>query len=177
VFVQKKSGRTTGWLGYTLSWSTRRFAELNQGREFPYKYDRRHDVKLVVIHEFSPTFTLSGTAVYGTGNAVTLSQGRYLLPGPFGGSSSFEDYGSRNSYRMAAYHRVDLDLSKTKKKRWGEIVNSFSIYNVYSRRNPYFIYLQREDNNEQRYRQVSLFPIIPRSAKPSGFRSDSRPQT
>ena len=169
VFVQKKSGRTTGWLGYTLSWSIRRFAELNQGREFPYKYDRRHDLKLVVIHEFSPTFTLSGTAVYGTGNAVTLSQGRFLLPGPNGGGTRFEDYGRRNSYRMGAYHRLDLDLSKTKKKRWGQVVNSFSIYNVYSRRNPYYIYLTRDKNDQQVYRQVSLFPIIPSFSKSFRF--------
>ena len=169
VFAQKKSGRTTGWLGYTLSWSTRRFAELNQGREFPYKYDRRHDLKLVVIHAFSPTFSLSGTAVYGTGNSVTLSQGRYLLPGPTGGGISFEDYGSRNSFRMNAYHRLDLDLSKTKKKRWGEIVNSFSIYNVYSRRNPYYIFLTRNKNDQPVYRQISLFPVIPSFSKAFRF--------
>ncbi|WP_375416485.1 TonB-dependent receptor domain-containing protein [uncultured Hymenobacter sp.] len=168
VFVQKKSGRTTGWLGYTLAWSTRRFADLNQGRLFSYKYDRRHDVKLVVIHEFSPTFTLSGTAVYGSGNAVTLSQGRYSLPGPSGGDT-FEDYGNRNGYRMAAYHRLDLDLSKTKKKRWGEVVNSFSVYNAYNRKNPYFIYLGRDSNDKSTYRQVSLFPILPSFSKTFRF--------
>ncbi|SFQ59266.1 TonB-dependent receptor [Hymenobacter arizonensis] len=166
VFVQKKSGRTTGWLGYTLAWSTRRFAELNQGQTFPYKYDRRHDLKLVIIHEFSPTLTLSGTAVYGSGNATTLSQGRYQL-GPF---DTYEDYGSRNSYRMAPYHRLDLDLSKTKKKRWGEVVNSFSVYNAYNRRNPYFIYLGRKEGSEDlSYRQVSLFPILPSFSKTFRF--------
>ncbi|HEX8327265.1 MAG TPA: TonB-dependent receptor [Hymenobacter sp.] len=166
LFLQKKTGKTTGWIGYTLAWSNRRFAELNQGLLFPYKYDRRHDFKLVVIHEFSPALTLSGTFVYGTGNAVTLSQGRYSL-GPF---DQFEDYGTRNSYRMAAYHRLDLDLSHTKKKRWGEVVNSFSVYNAYSRRNPYFIYLGRADNSERMsYRQVSLFPILPSFSKTFRF--------
>jgi hypothetical protein len=166
VFVQKKSGKTTGWLGYTLSWSTRRFEELNQGRLFPYKYDRRHDIKLVVIHEFSPKLTLSGTAVYGSGNATTLSQGRYAL-GPY---DTYEDYGARNSFRMAAYHRLDLDLSHTKKKRWGEIVNSFSVYNAYSRRNPYFIYLDQGFSGEKpTYRQVSLFPILPSFSKTFRF--------
>ena len=166
VFVQKKSGRTTGWLGYTLAWSTRRFADLNQGRLFPYKYDRRHDFKLVVIHEFSPRLTLSGTFVYGSGNATTLAQGRYQLE-PF---STIEDYGARNSYRMAAYHRLDLDLSHTKKKRWGEVVNSFSVYNAYSRRNPYFIYLGRADGSDElSYRQVSLFPILPSFSKTFRF--------
>jgi hypothetical protein len=166
LFLQKKSGKTTGWIGYTLAWSTRRFPDLNQGQTYPYKYDRRHDLSLVVIHQFSPTLTLSGTFVYGTGNATTLSQGRYLL-GPGG---TFEDYGSRNSYRMAPYHRMDLDLSHTKKKRWGEVVNSISIYNAYNRKNPYFIYLFRgHDNTPSSYRQVSLFPILPSFSKTFKF--------
>ena len=165
LFLQKKSGKTTGWLGYTLAWSNRRFVELNQGQIFPYKYDRRNDVKLVVIHEFSPTITLSGTFVYGTGNAITLSQGRYQL-GPYG---TYDDYGARNSYRMPAYHRLDLDLSHTKKKRWGEVVNSLSVYNAYNRKNAYFIYVGREDDNRRVYKQVSLFPILPSFSKTFRF--------
>ncbi len=172
LFLQKKTGRTTGWLGYTLAWSNRRFPELNQGKIFPYKYDRRHDVSLVVIHHFSPTLTLSGTWVYGTGNATTLSSGRFQV-GPY---QKYDDYGSRNSFRLAAYHRFDLDLSKTKKKRWGEVVNSLSIYNVYSRNNPYYLYLQAASfeydgtlREPASYRQVSLFPIIPSVSKAFKF--------
>ena len=176
LFVQKKTGRTTGWLGYTLAWSTRRFADLNGGRTFPYKYDRRHDLSLVVIHHFSPTLTLSGTWVYGTGNAVTLSQARF----PLGSSDVYDEYGTRNSYRMRAYHRLDLDLSKTKKKRWGEVVNSFSLYNAYSRRNPYYLLLKQETRfvnvggnlirqPTYKYKQVSLFPIIPSFSKSFKF--------
>ncbi|SDX33691.1 TonB-dependent receptor [Hymenobacter psychrophilus] len=172
LFLQKKTGRTTGWIGYSLAWSKRRFPDLNQGRIFPYKYDRRHDVSVVVSHHFSPTFTLSATWVYGTGNATTLSQGRFLL----GGGQEYDDYGDRNSFRMRAYHRFDLDLSKTKKKKWGEVVNSFSIYNVYSRRNPYYLYYQRgytdfQGNVQEKptYRQVSLFPIIPSFSKAFKF--------
>lgn len=172
VLVQKKSGRTTGWLGYTLSWSNRRFAELNQGRLYPYRYDRRHNLSVVVIHEFTPRVRLSGTFVYGTGNAITLSRGRYSL----GGYEQFEDYGPRNSYRMAAYHRLDLDLSFTKKKKWGEMVNSISLYNAYSRRNPFYLYFDEgfqdfTGNVVQKptYKQVSLFPLIPSFSKSFKF--------
>ncbi|MBC6988161.1 TonB-dependent receptor [Hymenobacter sp. BT491] len=174
VFLQKKTGRTTGWIGYTLAWSKRKFPELNQGRIFPYKYDRRHDASLVVIHHISPTLTLSGTWVYGTGNAVTLSQGHFTLDGY--GYNQFDDYGPRNSYRMRAYHRMDLDLSKTKKKRWGEVVNSFSLYNAYSRKNPYYLFLQQGSEDEfgnvtrkPGYREISLFPIIPSFSKSFKF--------
>ena len=170
VFVQKKTGRTTGWLGYTLAWSKRQFPDLNRGEIYPYKYDRRHDLKAVVIHQLTPTLSLSGTFVYGSGNAVTLSQGRFAL-GDYG---TFDDYGARNSYRMAAYHRLDLDLSQTKKKRWGEVVNSLSIYNAYSRRNPYFIYLGSDydgvtGERKMSYKQISLFPIIPSFSKTFKF--------
>ncbi|MGI4740142.1 MAG: TonB-dependent receptor [Janthinobacterium lividum] len=172
LFLQKKTGRTTGWIGYTLAWSNRQFADLNQGRIFPYKYDRRHDISVVVIHHFSPTLTLSGTWVYGTGNATTLGSARYQV----GNNAIFNDYGDRNSYRMAAYHRFDLDLSKTKKKRWGEVVNSLSIYNVYSRQNPYYLYFDAALVNTDgtvvqpaTYKQVSLFPIIPSVSKAFKF--------
>ena len=172
VLVQKKTGRTTGWLGYTLAWSNRQFAELNLGRKYPFKYDRRHDISLVVIHEFTPAVRLSGTFVYGTGNAITLARGRYSL----GGYEQFDDYGPRNSYRMRAYHRVDLDLSFTKKKRWGEMVNSISVYNLYSRRNPFFMYFdagyQDGNGNVQQkptYKLVSLFPLIPSFSKSFKF--------
>ena len=104
--------------------------------------------------------------MYGTGNAVTLAQGRYQL-GPY---AVYDDYGPRNSYRMAAYHRLDLDLSHTKKKRWGEVVNSISVYNAYNRHNPYFIYLgQAEGSTTPSYRQVSLFPILPSFSKTFRF--------
>ena len=171
VFLQKKTGRTTGWIGYTLAWSKRRFPDLNQGQVFPYKYDRRHDVSLVVIHKFSPTLTFSGTWVYGTGNAITLAQNRYQLRP----DDEYNDYGTRNSYRMRAYHRLDLDLSHTKKKRWGQVVNSLSLYNAYSRRNPYYLYYQRAQINAlgavtpAKYRQFSLFPIIPSISKSFKF--------
>ncbi|PJJ58801.1 TonB-dependent receptor [Hymenobacter chitinivorans] len=170
VFLQKKSGRTTGWIGYTLAWSNRKFAELNQGQLYPYKYDRRHDASLVIVHKFSSTFTLSGTWVYGTGNATTLSEGRFRLAP----NEQYEEYGPRNSYRMRAYHRLDLDLSKTKKKKWGEVVNSFSLYNAYSRRNPYYMYLARDydyqtGQNKSVYKQISLFPIIPSFSKSFKF--------
>lgn len=173
VFVQKKTGRTTGWIGYTLAWSKRRFPDLNQGRIYPYKYDRRHDASLVVIHQLTPTLRLSGTFVYGTGNAITLSRGTYMLSPEFG---QFDDYGPRNSYRMRSYQRLDLDLSQTKKKKWGEIVNSFSVYNAYSRRNPYFMYFQpgyqdpmTGQTRKPTYKQVSLFPILPSFSKSFRF--------
>ena len=73
LFIQKKKGRFTGWIGYTLAWSTRQFDELNFGNKYPYRYDRRHDISLVGSYEINPKIQVSATWVYGTGNAITLA--------------------------------------------------------------------------------------------------------
>ncbi|MFC6997323.1 TonB-dependent receptor [Rufibacter roseus] len=173
-FLHKKVGRTNGWIGYTLAWSNRQFAELNQGKEFPYRYDRRHDFEVVVIHQLKPNLSLSATWVYGTGNSITLPEARYVVgeafPDGYTGTQTYSDYGSRNGYRMAAYHRADISLSHTKKKSWGEVVNNISFYNAYNRKNPYYIYLQSGyDGEPGKFKQISLFPILPSVSKTFKF--------
>ncbi|ALI98424.1 hypothetical protein DC20_04800 [Rufibacter tibetensis] len=175
LFLHKKTGRTNGWIGYTLAWSNRQFAELNKGEKYPYRYDRRHDVEVVVIHQLKPNLSLSGTWVYGTGNAITLPQARYVVgdsyPGGYGGTATYSDYGSRNGYRMAAYHRADISLSHTKKKNWGEVVNNISFYNAYNRKNPYYIYVAggEKEGDPAKFKQISLFPILPSISKTFKF--------
>jgi hypothetical protein len=182
LFAQKKTGAITGWIGYTLSWSDRRFDALNQGRRFNYKYDRRHDLSVVVMHRFSKRVEMSGTWVFGSGNCITVPVGIFHTNNPVA-SDTYQtevlEYGERNSYRMSPYHRLDLSISLIKKKRWGERRWVFGVYNAYNRRNPYYIDIEentRYDGNydpsnsvwtgggvmkQYRYQQVSLFPIIP----------------
>jgi hypothetical protein len=139
-------------LGYTLSWSNRTFANLNNGRTFPYKYDRRHDFKVAGVYKVSPRIELSAEWLYGTGNAITLPIGYYK-------DQNGEDitiYGSRNGYRMPAYHRGDVSIRFTKEKKRHDRSWIIGAYNVYNRKNPFFIY---EDGGK--FKQVSLFPIIP----------------
>ena len=106
LFVQKKKGKFTGMLGYTLSWTTRTFANLNNGQTYPYKYDRRNDLKMAGVYSVSDKIELSAEWVYGTGNAITLPIGAYQ--GING--ESIEIFGSRNGYRMPAYHRGDVSI-------------------------------------------------------------------
>ncbi len=160
-FLQKKKGKTTGWIGYTLSWNWRQFDEINGGERFPFKYDRRHDVSLVVSHQFSKRLSLTGAWVYGTGNSITLPLYRYEHDGYL----EIESIGDKNSFRMGAYHRLDFNLSLESKKnqfrRWQGIWN-FGVYNAYNRNNPYFVSTGRNNDTGQRvFRQFSLFPIIP----------------
>ena len=161
---RKNSGKTTGWIGYTLAWSNRQFSNLNKGEPFPYRYDRRHDVSIVLNHRFSEHFDLGLTWVYGSGNTFTAPIANVRLQNPL--NSPFSDprtsvYTSRNGLRMPAYHRLDIGLNWHKKTSWGERTWSVSVYNAYSRQNPYFIYVGRGPTGQKSLRQVSLFPIIP----------------
>ena len=164
VFLQKNSGKTTGWIGYTLSWSDRKFDNINFGNWYPYKYDRRHDISLVMSHIFSDKFDIGATWVYGTGNAITFPQATYWSyeGGPNGDYiQTVEYYGNRNSSRMNPYHRFDFGINFHKQKKRYKRTWNLSIYNLYNRKNPFFVYLSQNDNNENVARQVSLFPIIP----------------
>ena len=166
LLVQKKEGRTTGWLGYTLSWSDRQFDELNFGKRFPYKYDRRHDIGVAVAHQWKERVDVSFSWVFGSGNAITLPTARYAGTQQRFSNFGYGDlyhYGERNGFRMRAFHRLDASITFKKKTRWGERSWVFGVYNAYSRRNPFYLYLDEGFSSGQRnrFRQVSLFPIIP----------------
>lgn len=158
LFVQKKIGKTNGMLGYTLSWAKRQFDNLNYGKTFPYKYDRRHDVKLAVVHTVSEKFDISANWVFGTGQAITLPTEVYLD----NHQREVEVFDGRNGFRMRNYHHLDVSLKFKKKKKWGERAWIVSIYNAYNRQNPFFIYRDYDYMTDKPvFRQVSLFPIIP----------------
>lgn len=192
-FVKKRTGKLTGWVGYTLSWTWRQFNDINYGLNYLAKYDRRHDASLVIMYDATKKWNFGMVFVYGTGNRGTLPNGFFLFQG-----SLSNDYGLRNSYKFIDYHRLDLNATYTpdrkaklqKRKlalieqyvkegrdttnieltqKWKKnYSNSFtiSVFNVYNRYNPYFIYLTRSGDFtngtlEVGAKQVSLFPILP----------------
>jgi len=163
-FINKIKGRLTGWIGYTLSWTWRQFPQLNAGQKFPAKYDRRNDLSVVSMYELNKKWKLSAIFVFGTGNATTLPERFYFVNGIL-----TQEYSRVNQYRLPSYHRLDFAATYTptpKKKKRLQSSWVFSIYNVYSRLNPYFIYYDQEGsafNNSLKVttKQVSLFPIIP----------------
>jgi hypothetical protein len=163
-FVNKTKGQFTGWVGYTLSYTWRKFRSLNNGNKFPAKYDRRHDLSVVGTYEASPRWKLSAVFVYGTGSATTIPQRFYIVNGVL-----TQEYGDLNTYRLNAYHRLDLSATwtpKPKKNRRYRTNWVFGVYNMYSRLNPYFIYFDQEGSPyngtlKVQAKQVSLFPVIP----------------
>ncbi len=169
-FFRKQSGQITGWIGYTLARSRRKFDEINDGDWFPYRYDRRHDVALVISHKFNSRFDLSGTWVYGTGQAVTLPVGHLI-----GESSSpiafpwrrgervtlFTVQSSRNRARMPAYHRLDIGIRIHRTMRRVKRTLTLGTYNTYSRRNAVSIFAEMDENGDLIFKKFSILPVVP----------------
>jgi hypothetical protein len=162
--VNKTQGRFTGWVGYTLSWTYQKFAQLNNGDEFPAKYDRRHDISVVASYEQSKKWTFSTVFIYGTGNAITLPTSFMFI-----GGTLVEQYSKTNSYRMPSYHRLDVSATYTPQhttpRKW-QGSWTFSIYNIYNHTNPYFLYIDKQevDNNgtlKLKVKEVYILPLLP----------------
>jgi len=177
LFVHKKRGRITGWIGYSLTKTNRTFADLNNGKSFPYRYDRLHDVSLAVNIQWNESVRLAFTWVYGTGQAVWLplgqSYGRFHRPIPQYSNNSVRSevtpirvYGERNSYRMPEHHRLDIAIHMSRKLKWAQRRLSFGVYNAYYRKNAFAIEVtQRSSDFEEAqylvFNKITAFPIIP----------------
>ncbi|SKC23481.1 TonB-dependent receptor [Alkalitalea saponilacus] len=160
--VSKQMGDWQGWIGYTISKSIASIKEIEDGRWFPTAYDRPHDFSLVVSYDHNEKWKFGGTFVYSTGRPYTPSIGRYFLE-----NNVVSIYGARNSDRFPDYHRLDLSATRVLKdtgKRYSALV--FSIYNAYSRSNPFFIFpkvtgdLSEYNMGVEPYK-VSIFPVLP----------------
>ncbi len=170
LLVQRSFGKTTGWIGYTWAHAKRQFDRegqiINNGKVFPAKYDRRHDISVTVQHKFSDKFDLSGTWVFSSGNCGTLGTQVYEgLPNDWG---EFQHINAleRNNFRMGNYHRLDLGANMHFPLNPGLLTLNFSVYNVYNHNNPFlvytgYVYNESTQQTEKKLMQVSIFPIIP----------------
>ncbi|MEZ0540308.1 TonB-dependent receptor [Fibrella arboris] len=188
LLLHKKEGRFSGWVGYTLSWTQWQFSELNGGRPFFPRYDRRHDISVVGMYDLSPRITLSATWVYGTGQALTVPNARYrsfglsngidyvkdasgavtgVSPLVFNGGTGVRDYGQdKNAFRAEPYHRLDVGVQFHRKRKTHESTWEFSAYNAYNRRNPFFYNIESKRQAVGQpditvLYKYSVFPIVP----------------
>ncbi len=181
--AQRKVGNTTGWVGYTWSKTMRLFDRpgniINFGEPFPAKYDRRHDLSIVVNHQFNKRIDLSGTFIYGSGTCGSLAMQKVMVPDydelhPNLSRFHREDYlESRNNYRMPAYNRMDIGINFHKQKKHCERIFNVSVYNLYNRQNPFIVYPDYKvesyvddkgnycSNSYPILTQLSIFPIMP----------------
>ena len=174
--VRKEVGKFTGWVGYTLSWTKQQFDELNFGEPFFARYDRRHDVSIVLMYSPTKKINLSLSWVFATGNAVTLPTSVYTsetlddyldntIPdngNPITYYGYVENYGKKNDFRMKPFHHLDIGVQfiKPHTKNNGQSIFEISIYNVYNHHNPFFYYTDQV-YGKYKLQQISIFPIIP----------------
>lgn len=159
IQFQKRKGKFTGWISYTLARSLRQFDDINAGKQFSARQDRIHDLAVVAMYRVSKKIALSGTFVFYTGDAVTFPSGKYEINGAI-----VPYYTERNGYRMPNYHRMDLGLTVYFKERPKFEHNlNISIYNVYGRANAFMISFEEDEDNPGKTKaiQTSLFKLVP----------------
>ncbi len=178
-YVARTKGRVTGSVAYTLAWSDRQFASLNDGKHYPYKYDRRHNLAVQLVVYVGKHIELGTSWVYGSGNRFTLmlqgyqsynsvsyhdyevSQGYTNL----GAGERISVFDGRNNYRLPAYHHLDISFTYRKRKKNLDHVFNMSIYNVYNRFNQFSVYSDYRTNSDGSrsmvFKQLSLFPVLP----------------
>jgi hypothetical protein len=169
VFLRKTTGKSKGWLSYTLSWTNRQFNDINRGAIFPFKYDRRHNLNVIFLHDFSKDRQFSANFSLNSGSVITLPTGKFQSIAPpiiSTNPNTYQNYTYffdqinniplRNNFRMPIYHRLDLSYRVSKSKKKGQRTWSLNVYNVYSKRNAFFIYYDKGQ-----LKQFTLFPIIP----------------
>jgi len=160
LFFEKRSGRLRGWLGYTLGWTERTFAEVDQGRWFPPKYDRRHDISLTGSYRIK-RWRFTANFIYATGQAFTPAAARYSLRDPATGLLSDRVLGARrNTARLSPYHRLDLGVRRTLTFFGSEVETYLQIFNAYNRRNDWFVQYDTDDP-ETKPEIVRMLPVIP----------------
>ncbi|MEM7103441.1 MAG: TonB-dependent receptor [Bacteroidota bacterium] len=148
ILIEKKTGRLTGWLAYTLARSDRTFEAINEGREFPFRFDRRHDISLALNWKAGPKISLGAVWVYGSGDWVTIPEEHFLSlenveSGTFSSTQEpINNIAFRNNFQLPPYHRLDLSASFLKKKKRGLRTWKIGIYNAYSRNNVYTFYAE-----------------------------------
>ncbi|QEH43831.1 TonB-dependent receptor domain-containing protein [Chitinophaga sp. XS-30] len=170
LLLQKKTGTFKGWIGYTLAKSERAFPNVNHGRVFPYKYDHRHEIEVVLSQQLGKRWELSANWQFNTGMPLTLPTGSYEqvteptpgFPPPATPPGEVDVVEKRNFLRMQDMHRLDISATHTKQRKNTAYILTFGFMNVYNRQNPFFYYYSRnEQTRERQLTMLSILPILP----------------
>lgn len=169
ILLEKTTGKTTGWLAYTLSKNERQFSSLNKGEWYPFRYDRRHELTLVFNHQFNKKLSFHATWLFTSGEALNLPSYKYLLNvQQFGGwdfvtdtYAEANDFNGKNGFRTPAYHRLDFSFNLTKELAYGRETWSAGLYNAYNSTNAFYYYFAKNSDGNIKLHALTLFPIMP----------------
>ena len=170
LFLNKKMGDFTGWIGYTLAWTRRFFPELNSGIEYYPRYDKRHDISVILNYYLNSNFNASAAWTYSTGEAFALPVNQYSIINPSlpynTDKTSYYDYSSRDQFRLPPFHKLDLSFNYSTEWFSKEVQLSLDIYNVYNRYNAFTKYIGYKidpatGDKIPVLRQFTLYPFLP----------------
>ncbi|MFA9392912.1 MAG: carboxypeptidase-like regulatory domain-containing protein [Prolixibacteraceae bacterium] len=156
LLFQKLKGRTTGWLSTTVAKASRQFENINNGNAYPFDYDRRLDISLVVNYQLNEKVELSAVWNYGSGYPVTLAKGKYQ----FKYNQEIIVWDERNGSRMKDYHRLDLAINYPYTIGKFDGTFSISLLNAYNRKNAFFYFYIDFGDGTKLYQQ-SLIQFLP----------------
>ena len=165
--LQKNKGKLTGWIGYTLSWTKRQFAELNNGEFFYPRHDRRHDIGAAAVYSFTDNLNIGLTWSYATGQRYTLPNGQYLFDEVGTGQTGklYLNSPAMNTAMYPAYHKLDITGGYTFNWNGHEMQVYLNFYNVYNRSNPFaqFLVADKNESGQEifKLKRLNLFPFIP----------------
>ncbi|PKP22397.1 MAG: TonB-dependent receptor, partial [Bacteroidetes bacterium HGW-Bacteroidetes-22] len=155
LLIRKNAGKLSGWISYTYSRSMHRTSEtmtsgqINGNSWFPSNFDVPHNLVVNINYQPSRRWRFTGTFYFSTGRPLTLPELQYTSAG-----EQLVWYSDRNEYRLPAFHRLDLSITFDKslriKKRWKGNW-TFSIINVYGRKNAYSVFYSRENPQNWNY--------------------------
>jgi hypothetical protein len=158
-FFQRRLGDLTGSISYTLAWTYRTFPDLNSGKEFMPKYDRRHDLSVIGNYQIAETWKLGFVFTYSTGQSFTAGVARYTVQTPVGNMKDILP-GDLYNYRLSPYHRMDVSI--TKRTTFFGLKGSWyvQIYNIYNHENVWYRQFDT-DKNPTKITDITLLPFIP----------------
>jgi len=144
-YIEKKTGKLTGWISYTLSRTTKQINGINNNESYPATYDKRHNLSLVLLYQLSPAWYFGSTFKFTSGGYITIPEGSFNYYG-----ISFNYYTSRNGYKLPPYHRLDISFTyknpKKQLKNWKPEWN-FGIYNLYDHKNIFSLFIKMVDGD------------------------------
>ena len=166
ALLRKTQGRLTGWVAYTWARTTRQFENLNAGESFPDRFDRRHDIAVVLQHHLTPGIRISANWLFGSGYATWLPGAQYYSWRARNSFNTFLTptvtyYGPRNASRLPAYHRLDVSARFSKRRAWGEQAFVVGAWNAYNKMNPFQLEIDAPDIEPGKFRRFTLFPLLP----------------
>lgn len=146
LMFKKTEGKFNGWVSYTLARTERQVNGVNNNEWYASRFDQLHNLSLTAFYDVSKRFSLSANFALISGTPTTFPTTRFEQQGYIIPDNAFD---SRNNVRIPSYHRLDVSATlqgkKNEQRRWqSEWV--FSIYNLYSKRNPFSIFTRLGEN-------------------------------